>query len=343
MRFGIFGGPGRFGGERDDREAYERYVDSVIEAEALGFYGAYCVEHHFTGVGQVSSSITVLSHVAARTSTIRLGTAVVVVPWHNPLLLAEQVATIDVLSGGRFDLGLGRGYRDYEFRGFGVEPSDAPGRYEEALQVLLKAWSSEDRFSHHGEHWNFEDVVIEPSPSQKPHPPLWTGAGSEASIEKAARQGFRLFLDQVGTFDTVAKRVSTYRGALEAANQPYDSSMVAVTRALRIAHSASEREEKLELHIRMLEFLSNSAGKKPAGSGGTNPFDSPPEERRATAEAGAILGTPEECIQRLRTLQSMGVEQVLFSAASPEDMRFFAREVMPAFADESQQPHQVYN
>ena len=147
MKFGLFGGPGRFGGERDDLDAYERYVDQVVEAEALGFYGAYCVEHHFTGVGQVSSSLTVLSHVAARTNTIRLGTAVVVVPWHNPLLLAEQVATLDVLSRGRFDLGLGRGYRDYEFRGFGVEPSDAPRRFDEAVQVLRKAWSSGGRFS----------------------------------------------------------------------------------------------------------------------------------------------------------------------------------------------------
>ena len=340
MKFGLFGGPGRFGGEQNDQEAYQRYVDQVVEAEALGFYGAYCVEHHFTGVGQVSSSLTVLSHVAAHTSTIRLGTAVVVVPWHNPILLAEQVATLDVLSQGRFDLGLGRGYRDYEFRGFGVEPTDAPRRFDEAVQVLLAAWTSDGRFSHHGEHWDFEDVVIEPSPIQKPHPPLWTGAGSPPSIEKAASQGFRLFLDQVGTFDTVAKRIEIYRAAREAVGLSYDPSMVAVTRALRIARSASEREEKLELHMKALDFLAKSAGKKPVGSGGSNPFYSPPEERRATAEASGILGTPEECIERLHILQEGGVDQVLFSAASVEDMRFFAKEVMPAF-EPSDAPKQV--
>lgn len=329
MRFGLFGGPIRLSGSGSDLDVYTRYLDEVIEAEALGYYGAYMVEHHFTGSGQVSSSLTVLSHLAARTQKLRLGTAVVVVPWHNPLLLAEQAATIDLLSGGRLDLGLGRGYRDYEFRGFGIDPAEASSLYEETVEVLLKAWGSQQRFSHHGEHWDFEDVVIEPSPIQKPHPPIWTGAGSIPSIEAAATRGFRLFLDQVGSTELTAKRVAAYRATREAAGQPYDASMIALTRALRICRSEAERDAQLETQVQVLKFLAEGAK---SSKGTSHPFYSDPETRRQTAEESAMLGTPEECIKRVRELQAVGVEQVLFAASSIDDLRLFAQEVMPAFA-----------
>ena len=144
MRFGLFGGPSR--GETDDVTAYRSYVEMVQEAEQLGFYGVYLVEHHFTGNGQLSSSLSLLSHLAAKTSTMRLGTAVVVLPWHNPMVVAEQAATVDVLSNGRLDFGVGRGYRDYEFSGFGIDIDEGQERFEEAIEVIRKAWTSPGRF-----------------------------------------------------------------------------------------------------------------------------------------------------------------------------------------------------
>ena len=136
MRFGLFGGPARRSSDQTDSNAY-RTVETVQHAERHGFYGTYLVEHHFTGRGQVSSSLGLLTYLAGLTSTIRLGTAVVVVPWHNPVLLAEQAATLDLLSDGRLDLGLGRGYRDLEFDGFGVRRSEAPARFDEAVTLSL--------------------------------------------------------------------------------------------------------------------------------------------------------------------------------------------------------------
>jgi alkanesulfonate monooxygenase SsuD/methylene tetrahydromethanopterin reductase-like flavin-dependent oxidoreductase (luciferase family) len=332
MRFGIFGGPSH--GDTwgtDAQTAYRVYADAIVEAEQLGFYGLYMVEHHFTGRGQPSASLNILSYLAARTSTIRLGTAVVVVPWHNPLLLAEQAATLDVLSNGRLDLGVGRGYRDYEFTGFGIAPQEATARFDEAMAILRLAWSAEDRFSHNGRFWNFEDVVIEPRPVQQPHPPLGLGAGSPSSIERAAREGYHLFLDQVGTFDLTAERVATYRVAREAAGLEYSPTDVAVTRALRIAHSEADRDRQLEYHMATLTTLSDSAAATTADGQPTNPFYSAPATRRDTAESGAIIGTPDECIERLNIIQSGGVEQVLFAGASLADLRLFAAEVMPAF------------
>ena len=99
------------------------------------------VEHHFTGVGQVSASLNLLSFLAGRTRRLRLGTAVVVLPWHNPVLLAEQVATLDLLSNGRFDFGVGKGYRDSEFDGFCIPKAEATERFDECMAILRKAWT----------------------------------------------------------------------------------------------------------------------------------------------------------------------------------------------------------
>ena len=327
MRFGLFGGPSR--GESDDASTYRAYVRMVQEAEQLGFYGVYLVEHHFTGNGQLSSSLSLLSHLAALTSTMRLGTAVVVLPWHNPMLIAEQAATVDVLSGGRLDLGVGRGYRDYEFRGFGIDMDEAQARFEESIAVIRKAWTAEGRFSHAGRYWRFDNVVAEPTPVQRPHPPLWIGAGSPASIEAAARNGYNLYLDQVGLFDLCIERVAAFRAACAAAGRAYTPSMVALTRSLRIAATAADRDGLVERQMAALTALAEST--RPPEQGGRNLFYSPPEARRETVEGASIIGTPDECIARLKRLEAGGVEQVLFTSATIEDVRLFARDVMPAF------------
>src|ERR1700690_107723 len=156
MKFGLFGGARARGGPAGDSEGYHDFIRYVVAAEELGFASVFLVEHHFTGFGQVSASLNLLSYLAARTYRIRLGTAVVVLPWHNPVLVAEQAATLDLLSNGRLDFGVGKGYRDYEFAGFCVPPNEATERFDEAMDVIRKAWvSGGGRFSHHGKRWNF--------------------------------------------------------------------------------------------------------------------------------------------------------------------------------------------
>jgi alkanesulfonate monooxygenase SsuD/methylene tetrahydromethanopterin reductase-like flavin-dependent oxidoreductase (luciferase family) len=326
MRFGLFGGPSRRGGTKTDQAAYSHYADSVIEAERLGFYGAYLVEHHFSGHGQVSSSLNLLSYLAGLTSSIRLGTAVVVVPWHNPALLAEQAATVDVLSGGRLDLGLGRGYRDNEFDGFGVPREQGHERFNDTLKFLRQAWTSEERFTFEGQHWTLRDVVIEPRPIQQPHPPIWVGAASRESITQAATLGLKLFLDQVATFDEVATRVNIYRDAQAQAGLPSHTNDIALTRPLLLAADTSERETLLTAHLGTLAFLSGSTSKA-----ANNPFYSDPDGRRARTESGAILGCADECINRLNRLRDIGVAQVLFTRTDIPALRRFAQTVMPAF------------
>ena len=126
MRFGLFGGATVKGSDAGDSSRdYQEFIDYVCEAEALGLHSVFLVEHHFTGFNQVSASLSLLAYLAAVTKRMRLGTAVTVLPWHNPVLVAEQAATVDLLSNGRLDFGIGRGYRYSEFHGFCMPMDEA--------------------------------------------------------------------------------------------------------------------------------------------------------------------------------------------------------------------------
>src|ERR1700756_1826751 len=196
MRFGLFGGASAPRGvdAAESARGLQQVVNAHVEAEELGFHSSFDTEHHFTGIGQMSAILTMLTFIAARTTRLRLGTAVLVLPWHNPVLLAEQVATLDLLSAGRFDLGVGKGYRHNEFAGFAMRPEEAEPRFEEFLAVLCRAFSSKEPFSHRGRFWRFDDIVVEPAPYQRPHPPIWLPAPRAKSITPFARRGYNLLL-----------------------------------------------------------------------------------------------------------------------------------------------------
>jgi alkanesulfonate monooxygenase SsuD/methylene tetrahydromethanopterin reductase-like flavin-dependent oxidoreductase (luciferase family) len=338
MRFGLFGGARTEMGEQaSDSQIYTDYVDYICEAEALGFHSVFLVEHHFTGFGQISATLSFLTYLAAKTSRMRLGTAVLVLPWHNPALLAEQAATLDLLSDGRLDLGIGKGYRWREFHGFCVPMEEAGERYDEAVAFLRKAWTSKTRFSHHGKRWHFEDVVVEPAPIQKPHPPLWIGAFSPQSIRQAAENGFNLLLGQNGSPELVAESIGIYRKAVEAQGRTYDPMTVGLTRALHIVTSEEEREAAHRLRMqfmRNVQLLSLSPSGNSPSLGRPRRALSEEEMRRAT-ESDALIGTPEEIVERLKRLRAGGVEYVLLIdvGGSLAALRTFAREVMPEFAE----------
>src|SRR4051812_25234310 len=213
MRFGILGSAQADSGDLgpETGQGFRDYLDKGVEAEALGYHSSFLVEHHFSGWNQVSVPLMLQTALAMRTTSLRLGTAVMVLPWHNPVLLAEQAATLDLLSGGRLDLGVGKGYRHNEFAGFCVPPEEAQARFEESIETMIRAWTSRARFSHDGHFWQFADIVVEPPPAQQPHPPLWVGAGSAPSIRRAAERGFHLLLDQYASPEQIAERIALYR------------------------------------------------------------------------------------------------------------------------------------
>jgi alkanesulfonate monooxygenase SsuD/methylene tetrahydromethanopterin reductase-like flavin-dependent oxidoreductase (luciferase family) len=332
MQFGLFGGAKSSGdGPVGDSIGYRKYIDYVLRAEDLGFHSVFVVEHHFTGVGQLSASLNFLSYLAGRTQRLRLGTAVVVLPWHNPVLLAEQVATLDLLSNGRLDFGVGKGYRDPEFAGFSIPREEATARFDETMAFLRKAWAAKDRFSHSGHYWRFENVIIEPRPVQQPHPPLWMGAGSLDSIQRAAREGFNLLLDQIAPVELIIERVAAYRHALQLAGRPYRSGQIAVARALQIVRTEEERQQAYNLRIRVLKAIGGLA--RGHGAERYRNIGSHAEANLASEEA-ALLGTPDEIIARLKKLEAGGVDYVLLvdPTGSVAALDTFAKEIMPHFA-----------
>ena len=333
MKFGLFGGAtAHNNGRVSDSQHYKSFIDYVVEAEALGFHSTFLVEHHFTGIGQVSASINLLTYLAAKTSRMRLGTAVVVLPWHNPVLLAEQAATLDLLSDGRFDFGIGRGYRPNEFDGFQIPMGEAEERYQECVDILKKAMSSTERFTHKGKRWHFEDIIVEPPVVQRPHPPLWLATFSERAAREAAEGGYNLLLDQRAAPETVGARVKLYREIVEGLGKTFDPMSIGVTRALCFARTPEEREAA---HRARFDFAS---GVNNIGSNKLTPQMNPNrpqtlEASKKLTEVNALIGDPDEIITRLKKLEAVGVEYVLMMDVtwSRETLRLFAKEVMPAF------------
>jgi alkanesulfonate monooxygenase SsuD/methylene tetrahydromethanopterin reductase-like flavin-dependent oxidoreductase (luciferase family) len=161
-------------------------TDQALYADKLGMHSAWIGEHHFNSLGVLSCPDLVLSYVAAQTKRIRLAPAVTVTPLHHPIRVAEQWATLDLLSGGRVDFACGRGYDRREYEPFHVSFDDNQGIFEEGLEVIRRLWAADDRMSHHGKYYSFDDVRITPKPVQKPIP-TYVGSFSKPSIELAAR------------------------------------------------------------------------------------------------------------------------------------------------------------
>lgn len=318
MKFGLFGGA-RVNTESQgsDSQGYDTFIEYVIEAERIGFDSLFLVEHHFTGIGQVSSSLSLLAYLAAKTKTIRLGTGVVVLPWHNPVLVAEQAATIDLLSNGRLDFGVGRGYRPAEFESFGIPPEEGQERFDEAVEVIRKSWTSKERFSHKGKRWTYNNIIVEPPVLQQPHPPMWIGAVGPEGIRRAARNGYSMLLDQVASVEQIGERIELFKDECERIGRPYSPDMVGVTRGLYMAHTPEQREAQAARRAEVMK----SIGAIAAGNEASGADDAP------------LFGSPDEITQRLKALEAVGAGYVLMSdpSGSLDALRSFAAEVMPHF------------
>jgi alkanesulfonate monooxygenase SsuD/methylene tetrahydromethanopterin reductase-like flavin-dependent oxidoreductase (luciferase family) len=207
---------------------------------------------------------------------------------------------------------------------------EAEARFEESLEVLLKAWTAEAPWSHHGKYWQFDNVVVEPPTAQKPHPPLWMGAGRPASIRKVAAYGYNLLLDQFGPIAQIGERIAFFKAEVEARGRVFDPMSVAVTRSINVVATAAEREKALETRLAARRRMDRLA-QRPDGQNQASMMSY--ADTIEAAEAGALYGTPDEIATKLQALRDVGAEYVLLnSAGGPASLRRFAHEVRPAFA-----------
>jgi alkanesulfonate monooxygenase SsuD/methylene tetrahydromethanopterin reductase-like flavin-dependent oxidoreductase (luciferase family) len=333
MRFGLFGAAqAQRGGapDVDSAAGFNDYIEYLIEAEALGYHSSFIVEHHFTGFGQVSATLNLLSWIGAKTTTLRLGTAVIVLPWHNPVLLAEQAATVDLLSGGRLDFGIGKGYRHNEFASFRIPMEEGSARFEESIDIITKSWTSNKRFSFHGRYWQFDDIIVEPPTNQKPHPPFWQGAGHAESIRKVAARGHNLLLDQFASSDETINRFNIYKAAMLANGFGFDPSQAGAARAFFVADTAEEKAAAIDRRMAAQKRL-HAISQRPDGNN-TASIMAFSDTREANEEA-TLFGTPDQICRKLERLQAAGVDYILLNGGgtSRQNLRRFAKEVMPHF------------
>ncbi|MBM3677324.1 MAG: LLM class flavin-dependent oxidoreductase [Actinobacteria bacterium] len=195
MRFGVwhdFRNPPQW--RRPWEAVYRENVDQIAWAETLGYDSAWLSEHHVTDDGYLPAVFPLLAALAERTSTMRLGTAVMLAPFQQPIRFAEEAAVVDLLSRGRLELGLGLGYRSKEFEALGIPRGERAGRTEELVEIARRAWTGEP-FTYEGRHWRLDDVQVTPPPFQQPSPPIWIGGSTLRAAERAARLRCHFFPD----------------------------------------------------------------------------------------------------------------------------------------------------
>lgn len=210
MKFGLFSVADHYPGELDRSlpDLYEQLLEQCQAADELGFDSFWLAEHHFHEYGAVPRSAIWLTAAAQRTKKIRLGTAVVVLPFEEPIRTAEDFAMADMLSGGRINLGVGSGYLAHEYAGFGIDASEKRERFDEALAILKKAWTGE-RFSHEGRYYQYRDVQLNVKPLQQPHPPLWIAILSNQAAGFVAAKGHNIMMIPYATTEEFAELKTT--------------------------------------------------------------------------------------------------------------------------------------
>src|SRR5881409_373373 len=200
-------------------DVFRREIEQMAWTEELGFDSLWLTEHHFIEYGLSVSPAVLAAAAAMRTRRVRIGLAAAILPFHDPVRLAEELAMVDILSGGRLDVGVGRGNRPVEFEGYRVPQIESRERFEEALGILIRAWTLE-RFAHEGRHYTIPEVRVIPKPLQRPHPPLYVVCVSPDTIEATALRGLPMLNSLLrGPIDPLVQQRDTYVKACQKAGR----------------------------------------------------------------------------------------------------------------------------
>lgn len=337
-------------GSQSPVQRYRDTLDQAIHAEALGFESVWPVEQHFNPeLSILPSPLLLLSALAERTQTLRLGIAIILLPLSHPIRIAEEIATLDVLSNGRVEFGIGRGSLPNHFSGFGVDQAESRERMLEALDMIRQAWTH-DRFSFQGQFFQVEDISVVPRPVQQPHPPIRVAANSTETFELMGRLGYPIFVaSQVNPFAKMREYIPLYRETRAAAGHPTDEGEdVTLLGPLYVGPSQARIRRELEPSVR--RFLESVA--TIAASQGSGLEKQPRRVREAfervrrmtyekVSEVMAIFETPAACVERLKQLEEefhMGRFVCWFNpggmvphAQVMRSMELFAAKVMPHF------------
>ena len=319
---------------------YERAMQRIQIMDETGYDAIWLAEHHFTDYSVCPSVHLMGMHVADRTKNLRIGMAVSLAAFYHPLRLAEEVALLDVLSGGRVNWGAGRGFDPTEFSTFGVQPQDSTARFREAVEIVLAAWQNE-RVSWQSEHWQFDNVEVLPKPAQAPYPPTWVAASSPDSVGWAGKLGQSVMFSPHLPFATLAEHREIFRsGLVEHGHVGADGDIggreIPMARLIAVGDSEAEAEEIarrgaawiLSTYKTQSKGTTFQASAARAGAKVAEEID-PVQQYLDNV---AIWGTPERVIDTLQRLQQeISLDYLMCAPLSHSSFMNFTEKVLPKF------------
>lgn len=346
MKFGLFSHV-PWPEDTDPGQVIDNITEEFCVGEQLGFDSGWVAEHHFTRYGIGSASLMLLANIAARTTTLRLGTAVIIPPLHHPVRLAEDTATLDLLSGGRLDAGFGRGQGGYEYTGYNVKHDESQARFQESIRIIEGLWTTRN-FTYEGEYLQVEETNLVPTPVQKPHPPMYIAATrSRETQDFAAASGHSgimgVVLDTTDGLDLCNQLVTDSRKA----GKEMDMGGIPFFRYFYVAETEEQARRDSEAALNWTMDVNQWRRTYQRGS---EVYDSLDTFRQSRTEYPpsfeylfkhrAFIGNPDQIIAKISALQDAGIGYFgcNFSfGGMPQDkvlksMELFAEKVMPEFA-----------
>lgn len=342
MRFGTFhliGAPEMQPGEQRIAET----IDQIVLAEQLGLDQVWVAEHHFSNYGYATNPLLIIAKAAGLTRRIRFGQAVLVTPFWHPLRLAEDIALTDILTDGRLDVGLGRGYQKMEFDGLGLRIEHSRATFLEQLAIMKRAWT-EDDFTYQGQFFTVPcPITVLPRPLQKPHPPIWIACQSDQTVDWTAAEGYwPLFSGSSTSREQAEGWRARFLAGRQAAGHTEPFPRLAIQRFVYVCDSEEEARAAIwqtRWQRRVADHLRNNRERIVAGRNEAYP---PPTE--ASDEEWwdrLVYGSPERCIAQIRRDVVAGFTDFIAwfdvgglpAETVRRSMRRFAEEVMPALSE----------
>jgi len=312
-------------------------LDQIVAIERLGYDNVWVTEHHFVEDDYNSSVMTSMAAIATRTERIRIGSFVMLMPFQDPIRIAEDGASVDNWSNGRLELGVGQGYRIDEFAGFGMRRAERTARMAEGIELVDRLWT-EENVTFQGRFTRVKNLTISPKPAQKPRPPIWIGARAEKAVRRVAERGYNL-MATIGPDPAIP-----YRAALKEFGRNPDHFSIAQLRMVYVAKTSSQAWEDTEEHIHymMQHYHKWLGGEAKDAPGDENVWDltDARQLRNSKYAEGLIIGTPEECAKKLEQFRKeyacthfvMATQfPGMDTKKSTQSLELFAKEIMPNF------------
>jgi alkanesulfonate monooxygenase SsuD/methylene tetrahydromethanopterin reductase-like flavin-dependent oxidoreductase (luciferase family) len=326
---------------------YERAFQRAEIMDQTGYDAVWLAEHHFSTYS-VCPSINIMgTHIAARTERLRIGTAVSLAPFYHPLRLAEEIALLDLLSGGRVNWGAGRGFDPTEYRAFDIPNEESYPRFRETVDIVTKAWQNE-RLTYHGDFYDFEDVEVLPKPLQDPMP-VWLAATSPDAIRWCAQNGYTILMDPHASHEDIAAKRAIYQTELEAAGYSIEGREIPMARNIALAETQEEAEA---IARNGAQFMFGSYLRKGTGGAPRDPVAPEVTAQEKTQDTSAlprpeqieedpveryvndvvICGTPDKVIDDLQRLQQeLPLDYLMCTPLSHSSFELFTEKVLPKF------------